>query len=68
MIFIKTTNADLQKGITIVDENGHKRRVNSILDLSDEERMALLASAYSESPEMSELWARCCKESVTQQR
>jgi hypothetical protein len=68
MNFIRRTTPDLQKDICVIENaNGErviKENYGSILDMPREEMMMYIAQAFAETPEMSELWARQCIESV----
>lgn len=67
MNFVKTTGPNLQKGITVIDRNNGvctRRRYDSILDMPKEEMIMYIANAFAETPDMSDMWARSCIESM----
>ncbi|MBR4806567.1 MAG: hypothetical protein IKZ64_01965 [Alphaproteobacteria bacterium] len=68
MNFIRTTTPDLHKDISVIENKGGesiiKGNYSSILDMPKEEMMIYITQAFAETPEMSELWARQCMETV----
>jgi len=63
MKFLKTTDANLQKGITVIDKNGAncvKKQYDSITDMPKDEMIMYIADAFNGTPDVSDLWARNC--------
>ena len=67
MRFIRTTTPDLKKDIAVVENSVIKGTYGSILDMPYEERMIYIAQAFAETPDLSELWAWQCMETVAMQ-
>ena len=64
MTFIKTTSKDSEKCITVVENNIIKGNYGSLLDMPREEMMLYIAQAFSETPDVAEIWAHQCAENL----
>ena len=68
MTFFKTTSKNSEKCITVVENSVIRGNYGSLLDMSREDMMMYIAQAFSETPDVAEIWARQCAENLANMR